>query len=171
MSRSHLSSRNSGVVRFESLICRALEHLLTVTFMVIFVLVTLLVVLRYLFSTTIVGGNEVSVQLFIYTTALGAAVGVARGDHIIVDTFVNYLSARLRHWMNIVSLMLVGVLHFFLLKHSIGWVSVVGGNEHPVTHLPEGLIQIAVPIGCLLVVLFCVTRIIVKLADKSAATP
>jgi TRAP-type C4-dicarboxylate transport system permease small subunit len=39
-----------------------------------------------------------------------------------------------------------------------------------VTHLPEGLVQVAVPIGCALVVLFCVTRIIVKLADKSAAT-
>jgi len=171
MSRSHLSSRNSGVMRFESRICRVLEHLLTVTFMVIFVLVTLLVVLRYLFSTTIVGGNEVSVQLFIYTTALGAAVGVAHGDHIIVDTFVNYLPARLRYWMNIVSLALVGALHLFLLKHSIGWVSAVGGNEHPVTHLPEGLIQVAVPIGCLLVVLFCVTRIIIKLAGRSAATP
>jgi len=139
--------------------------------MVIFILVTLLVVLRYLLSTTIVGGNEVSVQLFIYTTALGAAVGVARGDHIIVDTFVNFLPVRMRHWMNIFSLALVGLLNVFLLKHSIGWVSAVGGNEHPVTHLPEGLIQIAVPIGCSLAILFCVTRIIIKLADRSTANP
>jgi len=171
MSRSHPPSRTAGVMLFESRICRALDHLLTVTFMVIFILVTLLVVLRYLFSTTIVGGNEVSVQLFIYTTALGAAVGVARGDHIIVDTFVNFLPVRMRHWMNIFSLALVGLLNVFLLKHSIGWVSAVGGNEHPVTHLPEGLIQIAVPIGCSLAILFCVTRIIIKLADRSTANP
>ena len=62
-------------------------------------------------------------------------------------------------------------MHLFLLKHSIGWVSAVGGNEHPVTHLPEGLIQIAVPIGCSLAILFCVTRIIIKLADRSTANP
>lgn len=172
MSRSHRPSKFSGVARFESLLCRALEHLLTVTFMLIFALVTLLVILRYLFSDTIVGGNEVTVQLFIYTTALGAAVGVARGEHITVDTFLNYLPVRLRYWINIINLALVGVLHAFLMKHSINWVSAVGGNEHPVTHLPEGLVQVAVPIGCSLVVLFCVTRIIAKLTDRSsAATP
>ena len=171
MSHSHPSSRSSGAERLESLLSRALEHLLTVTFMIIFVLVTLLVILRYLFSTTIVGGNEATVQLFIYTTALGAAVGVARGEHIIVDTFVNYLPARLRHWLDIINLALVGVLHGFLLKYSIDWIRVVGGNEDAVTHLPEGLVQIAMPIGCALVVLFCVTRIIAKLADRSAATP
>jgi TRAP-type mannitol/chloroaromatic compound transport system permease small subunit len=43
-------------------------------FMVIFILVVMLVILRYLFNTTIVGGNEATVQLFIHTTALGAAV-------------------------------------------------------------------------------------------------
>ncbi len=138
--------------------------------MIIFVLVILLVILRYIFSTTIVGGNEATVQLFIYTTALGAAVEVARGRHIIVDSFVNYLPAGPRHWLDIFNLALVGVLHGFLLKYSIDWVSAVGGNEDAVTHLPEGLVQIAMPIGCALTVLFCVTRIIVKLAAKSAAT-
>ena len=170
MSHSHPSSRSSGVKRLESLLSRMLENLLTVTFMVIFVLVVLLVILRYIFSTTIVGGNEATVQLFIYTTALGAAVEVARGRHIIVDSFVNYLPARLRRPLDIFNLALVGVLHGFLLKYSIEWVSAVGGNEHAVTHLPEGLVQVAVPIGCALTVLFCVTRIIVKLADKSAVT-
>jgi TRAP-type C4-dicarboxylate transport system permease small subunit len=164
------SATPSGVERLESRLCRALEHLLTATFMIIFALTVLLVILRYLFSTTIVGGNEVTVQLFIYTTALGAAVEVARGKHIIVDSFVNVLPAGPRRWLDIINLALVGVLHGFLLKYSIDWIRAVGGNEHAVTHLPEGLVQIAMPIGCALTVLFCVTRIIVKLAAKSAAT-
>jgi TRAP-type C4-dicarboxylate transport system permease small subunit len=171
MSHSHPFSESSRVERLESLLSRTLEHLLTVTFIIIFALVILLVILRYLFSTTIVGGNEATVQLFIYTTALGTAVGVARGSHIIVDSFVNYLPSRLRYWLDIFNLALVGALHGFLLKYSIDWVSAVGGNEHAVTHLPEGLVQVAVPIGCALAVLFCFTRIIIKLADKSAVTP
>src|SRR4030066_48666 len=101
--------RFAGVKRLESLLDRMLEQLLTVTFMVIFVLVVLLVILRYIFSTTIVGGNEATVQLFIYTTALGAAVEVARGRHIIVESFVNYLPARLRRPLDILNLALVGV--------------------------------------------------------------
>jgi len=170
MGHSHPSSRSSGVERLESLLSRALEHLLTVTFIIIFALVILLVILRYIFSTTIVGGNEATVQLFIYTTALGAAVEVARGRHIIVDSFVRFLPARLRRRLDVFNLAMVGALHGFLLKYSIEWVRAVGGNEHAVTRLPEGFVQIAVPIGCALTVLFCVTRIIIKLADKSPAT-
>lgn len=162
-------SRPSLVVRFESLLCSALEWLLGATFMLIFALVVLLVVLRYVFNTTIVGGNEVAVQLFIYTTALGAAVEIARGKHIIVDFFVNYLPVRMRYWLDVFNLLLVGVLQGFLLKFSIEWVSAVGGNEHPVTHFAEGLVQVAMPIGCALSLLFCVTRVIIKLADRPAA--
>lgn len=169
MSHSQRFSLSSGINRFELWLCRMLEHLLTVTFMVIFVLLALLVVLRYIFSTTIVGGNEVTAQLFIYTTSIGAAVGVARSEHIIVDTFLNLLPKRIRYWINIINLALVGVLNAFLLKYSIDWISVVGFNEHSVTHLPEGIIQIAVPIGCSLAILFCITRIFIKLADSRTA--
>ncbi len=137
--------------------------------MIIFALVVLLVVLRYVFNTTIVGGNEVAVQLFIYTTALGAAVEIARGKHIIVDFFINYLPTGMRYWLDVFNLALVAVMYAFLFKYSIDWVSAVGGDEHPVTHIAEGVVQVAMPIGCALSVLFCITRIAVKLADKPVA--
>jgi TRAP-type C4-dicarboxylate transport system permease small subunit len=165
------TSVSSGLARLESLLSRTLERLLSLTFAVIFVLVILLVILRYVFSTTIVGGNEVTVQLFIYTTALGAAVEVARGRHIIVDSFINYLPGRPRRLLDILNLAIVGLLHGYLLKYSVDWVRAVGGNEHAVTHLPEGLVLIAVPIGCALTVLFCITGIIAKLAEQSAPPP
>lgn len=161
--------RSSAVARFESWLSGAIEALLGATFIVIFALVVLLVVLRYVFNTTIVGGNEIAVQLFIYTTALGAAVEIARGKHIVVDFFVNYLPATVRHWLDIFNLALVGTLNAFLIKYSIDWVSAVGGNEHPVTHLAEGIVQVAMPLGCALSTLFCVTRILIKLAAKPAS--
>jgi len=168
------SARSSGteqsiVLRLETLVTRLLEGLLTATFMAIFVLVVVLVILRYVFNTTIVGGNEVTVMLFIFTTALGAAVDVARGKHIIVDTFVNLLPAGVRHWLDIVNLAIIGMLNAFLLNYSIDWIAAVGGSENPVVHIPEGAVQIALPIGCALTILFCATRIASLLADKSAA--
>lgn len=60
--------------RIEEIVAGVLERLLTIVFMGIFALVVVLVVLRYVFNTTIVGGNEATVMLFIYTTALGSAV-------------------------------------------------------------------------------------------------
>ena len=170
MTQSAASSETEqGVVRWlETRVTRLIEGLLTVTFMAIFALVVVLVVLRYVFNTTIVGGNEVTVMLFIFTTALGAAVEVARGKHIIVDTFVNLLPAGIRRWLDVVNLAIVGALNVFLLNYSIDWIAAVGGSENPVVHIPEGVVQIAMPIGCALTILFCATRIASSLAGKSA---
>ncbi len=146
-----------------------LERLLTIVFMAIFALVVVLVVLRYVFNTTIVGGNEATVMLFIYTTALGSAVEIARGKHIIVDSFVNYLPGRVRYWLGVINLGVVAIVHAFLLKFSFDWVGAVGGSEHPVLHVPEGIVQVAMPIGCGLAVLFCLTRIVIALVDRPVA--
>ena len=154
--------------RLEKRVTRLIEQLLTVTFMAIFALVVVLVVLRYVFNTTIVGGNEVTVMLFIFTTALGAAVDVARGKHIIVDTFVNMLPARVRRWLDVVNLAIIGTLNAFLLNYSIDWIAAVGGSENPVVHIPEGVVQIAMPIGCALTILFCATRIVSSLVGNPA---
>ena len=162
-------ARDAGqclIQRFEERLVNILERLLSLAFMAIFALVVLLVVLRYLFNSTIVGGNEATVMLFIYTTALGAAVDVARGKHIIVDTFVNYLPAGLRRALDMFNLAIVGVLNGFLLKYGIDWVTAVGNSEHPVLHVPEGVVQIALPIGCALTMLFCCTRIAVMFVQK-----
>jgi TRAP-type C4-dicarboxylate transport system permease small subunit len=155
--------------RIEEVVAGVLERLLTIVFMGIFALVVVLVVLRYVFNTTIVGGNEATVMLFIYTTALGSAVEVARGKHIIVDSFVNFLPVRVRYWLGVVNLGIVAVLHGFLLKFSFDWVGAVGGSEHPVLHVPEGVVQVAMPIGCALTVLFCLTRIVIAVNERPAA--
>lgn len=155
------------LLSLEAWVTRQVEYLLTVTFMLIFVLVVVLVVLRYIFNTTIVGGNEATVMMFIFTTALGAAVDVARGKHIIVDTFVNFLPAEVRHWLDVVNLAIIGILNIFLLKYSIDWIAAVGGSENPVLHIPEGVVQIAMPIGCGLTILFCITRIVSSLMCRS----
>ena len=170
MTQSAASSETEqGMVQWlETRVTRLIEQLLTATFIAIFVLVVVLVVLRYIFNTTIVGGNEVAVMLFIFTTALGAAVDVARGKHIIVDTFVNLLPSGVRRGLDVVNLAIVGTLNVFLLNYSIDWIAAVGGSENPVLHIPEGVVQIALPIGCALTILFCVTRIVSLLTLKSA---
>ncbi len=148
------------MLRLERTLVRALTALLTAVFALIFVLVVLLVVLRYGFNSTIVGGSEAAVMLFIYTTALGAAVDIARGKHIRIDTLIGLLPDRLRNLAEMINLVLIGSLHAFLFFYSLEWIGVVGGSEDPVLHTPEGIVEVAIPIGCLLAVLFCVTRLI-----------
>lgn len=148
---------------------RGLEALLTVTFACIFILVVALVVLRYVFNSTIVGGNEATVMLFIYTTALGSAVELAHGKHIAIDALVARLPPALSHRLDVFNLIVIAALNAALFVYSLEWIGAVGGSEHPVMHIPEGVVEIAVPIGCALTFLFCATRIVAALAAGPAA--
>ncbi len=148
------------VLRLEEVLVRTLRALLTAIFAFIFVLVVVLVVLRYGFNATIVGGSEAAVMLFIYTTALGAAVDIARGKHIRIDSLIGLLPARGRRWVEMLDVVLIGGLHVFLFIYSLDWISVVGGSRDPVLHTPEALVEVAIPIGCLFAVLFCLTRLV-----------
>lgn len=147
------------LLRLEALIVRAMTLLLTVVFALIFVMVTTLVIMRYGFNSTVVGGSEATVMLFIYTTALGSAVEIAKGKHIRIDSLVGTLPARWRKGVEMLQLVLVGILHAFLFYFSLEWIRVVGNSKDPVLHTPEWIVEIAIPIGCALAVLFCVTRL------------
>ena len=159
----------SGVLWLEDVLARGLTALLTAVFALIFFLVVLLVVLRYGFNATIVGGSEATVMLFIYTTALGAAVDIARGKHIRIDSLIGLLPPPARRLVEMFDIVLVGLLHAFLFFYSLQWIGVVGGSEDPVLHIPEGIVEVAIPIGCLFAVLFCMTRLAAMAAQAGKA--
>ena len=77
------------IERFKRILIVILDGVITFFFSVIFMLTVLLVVLRYVFNTSIIGGNEAMEYLFIYTTAIGAAAALGRRDHIKITYFVN----------------------------------------------------------------------------------
>ncbi|WP_316858562.1 TRAP transporter small permease [uncultured Cohaesibacter sp.] len=148
------------VLFLEKLLMRILTWILTVVFALIFILVVTLVIMRYGFNTTIVGGSEATVMMFIYTTALGAAVDIARGKHIRIDAFIDALSPKVKRFLEGVNLVLMAILNGGLLFFSMKWISVVGNSEDPILHVPEGIFEIAIPIGCFFAVLFCLTRLV-----------
>jgi TRAP-type C4-dicarboxylate transport system permease small subunit len=158
------------VLRLERLLAWALTVLLTVLFTIIFVLITTLVVMRYGFNTSIIGGNETAVILFIYTTAIGSSVEIAKGKHIRIDSLIGIFPARFRNWVEMLNLALIGILNVFLFYFSFEWISVVGNSSDPVLHIPEGIAETAIPIGCLLSVLFCVTRLVAMALPPAPAT-
>jgi TRAP-type C4-dicarboxylate transport system permease small subunit len=139
---------------------RILEVVVTLFFFGMVVLTILLVVLRYVFTTTIVGGNEATQFLFIYTTALGAAISLGKQQHIRIYTFVEKLPARGRQIVNIINSMLIIALHVYLFILSLRWISQVGYFESPVLTIPQGIVQICIPLSCIFVVLFSIRHIL-----------
>ena len=134
---------------------------------IIFAMVVLLVVLRYAFSSTIVGGNEFIVLLFIYTTSIGAAVAISRKEHIAINFLVDRLADRSRKIIEIVGFALIALINAVMVWYSLTiWIPLTGHFILPALQLPQGYAQAAVPIGCGLVTLSSLSHIGLLLAGK-----
>ena len=138
-----------------------LEWLVTLFFFVILTLTIVLVILRYGFNEAIIGGNELVEYLFIYTTAVGAAAALGRRQHIKITWFIDKLSPVFRKVVDALGFLLIALINAVMIYYSIPWIRTVGGFESPVLRLPNRLIQIIIPIGCGLVIFYCLYHILV----------
>ena len=123
-------------------------------------MVTVLVVLRYVFSTTIIGGNEGTVVAFIFTTALGASIAIARDEHIAIDYFTDKMSPQTRHVLTQVRLVLLVVINAVITVYAVFWIQRTGGFLMPTLGLPQLVAQVSVPLGCGLSTVYCVARLL-----------
>jgi TRAP-type C4-dicarboxylate transport system permease small subunit len=137
---------------------RVLEQMLAIVLFGMFALVTILVVLRYVFATTIIGGNEATVIAFIFTTAIGASVAIARDEHIAIDYFVLKLPQALQRKISVLRLLLLILINAAILLYAFDWIERTGGFLMPTLGVPQILAQISVPIGCVLSIVYCVAR-------------
>ena len=97
--------------RLDRVIIKVAEVAIVAALIIIFALVLLLVVLRYAFGSTIVGGNEFIVVLFIYTTSIGAAVAVSRKEHIAISFLVDRLADGPRRILEILGFALIALIN------------------------------------------------------------
>ena len=139
---------------------RILEQLLSTLLFAIFGMIVLLVILRYVFGTTIIGGNEATVIAFVYTTAIGAAISIARDEHIAIRYFTDKLPPRTQLALSQVQLILVAVLNLLIATYAWAWIQRTGGFLMPALGLPQMVAQISVPLGAVLSVLYCLARFI-----------
>lgn len=106
--------------------------------------------------------------LFIYTTAIGAAISVAHREHIKITYLVDKLPALFRKIVDCLGLLLIAFLNGVMIWLGIPWIKTVGSFESPVLRIPNRFIQISVPIGCGLVIVYCLYHIILTLFEKNA---
>lgn len=144
-----------GIQRFQRILLIMLHGIITGFFSIILMLTILLVILRYGFNTAIIGGNEAMEYLFIYTTAIGAAVALGKREHIKITYFVDKLPLAVKGVVNVLDLILIGFINGVMIWYSIPWIKSVGSFESPVLRIPNMIVQASVPIGCSLVILYC----------------
>ena len=149
-----------GITAAFEMLSKFLEVAITIFFFVILMLTIVLVILRYGFNEAIIGGNELVEYLFIYTTAIGAAAALGRRDHIKITWFVDKLVPVYRKITDILGFLLIALINGVMIYYSIPWIRTVGGFESPVLRLPNRLIQIIIPIGCGLVIFYCLYHVL-----------
>lgn len=146
----------------------ALDAVIASFFAFIILITIVQVILRYVFNGSILGGNEAMEALFIYTTAVGAAVAVRRRQHININYFVDLLPPFLQRLADTLVHLLIAFLNGVMIYYSINWISKVGSNESPVMRIPEWIFQLSIPVGCSLVLLYCLITIAINiLGEKS----
>jgi TRAP-type C4-dicarboxylate transport system permease small subunit len=144
-------------------ITRLLEVIITVLFFVILGITITLVIMRYGFNAAIIGGNEAMNYLFIYTTALGAAVAISRDEHIKISFLIDKLNRRIRRRVDIINYLLIALINGVMIWYSLPWIRSTGYFESPVLRIPNWIVQISVPIGCGMVILFCLNHVIIEI--------
>jgi TRAP-type C4-dicarboxylate transport system permease small subunit len=152
------------VRRVEAVVTRLLEGLAVLGFLVMLVVAIMLVVLRYVFNSSITGANELITVVFVYCTAIGAAIAVGRREHIAIPAVAERLPKALREVVDALGLLLVGGLNAVLTWQSLTWIGVTGDFLMPSTELPRVVAQLSVPLGCGLASLWCVLRLVLALA-------
>ena len=126
----------------------------------VFTVTFVLVFLRYVFNQSITGANEIVTILFIYTTALGAAISIGRNEHIGIDFFVSLLPKKLYKTIRVLQVFLIFALHLILFIYCLEWVEKAGGYLMPATGLPRIVAIASIPIGCIFCILFCAKTLI-----------
>ena len=126
----------------------------------VFAVTFVLVFLRYVFNQSITSANEIVTILFIYTTALGAAISIGRNEHIGIDFFVNLLPKKFYKPIRGLQVFLMFALHLILFIYCLEWVEKAGGYLMPATGLPRIVAIASIPIGCIFCILFCAKALI-----------
>ena len=144
----------------------ALDVVTASFFAIILVITILQVILRYGFNAAMLFGGEAMEGLFIYTTAIGAATAVRRRQHIHINVLVKSLPIVLQRISDVIVHLLVAFLNGVMIYYSVSWISKVGGNESPVMRIPEWTMQISIPVGCGLVIFYCLFNILLTVCGQ-----
>ena len=143
----------------------ALGHLAGLILAVMAGAVFLQVVMRFLGSQAIEGLDELPRYLFVWLVAIGAAAAMHRGEHTILDYFINLMPAPARALTVAFTNAVCIFLFLYMLKLSLVLVPNAQLQTSPSLGLPLGYVYAAVPVGAVLIIIPLVRNVLGALAS------
>ncbi len=124
------------------------------------------VVGRYVFNDTPTWTEALALQLVLYITALGVAVGVRDAGHIGLDSMVALLPDWMRLKVEILIHVLVAVFGTVMAWAGWIWTRMKWSELDPMLGIPEGVDYLALVIAGVLIVMFSVEHILALLRGE-----
>jgi len=155
------------LIKIESIFTKILQAFVALSFLSIVIMIITLVILRYVFNTTIIGGNEFVVILFIYTSALGAAIIVRKREHIAITYFIDKLNTSYKKTIDVLNFLFIAFINGVMVYFSIPWIERTGSYTTAVLSIPQIFAQIIVPIGCGIAILYCFYHVILIIGTRN----
>lgn len=133
---------------------------------VIIVAVQVQVVGRYLFNDTPTWAEGLALQLVLYVTALGVAVGVRDAGHIGLESLAVLLPASWRLKLELLIHVLVAVFGGLMTWNGWTWTRLKWDELDPMLGVPVGLDYLALVIAGALIVLFSMEHMLALLRHE-----
>jgi TRAP-type C4-dicarboxylate transport system permease small subunit len=130
-----------------AIVDRAVEALAVLTLVVITVLLLVNALGRYLFSSPLLWAEEVATSLVIWLTMFGVFITARRRELIRVRSFIEKLSPRAQHAIQVVTELISVVALAYLAWFGLDYLQTFGGDSTPFLGMSKGLFTAAIPIG------------------------
>lgn len=148
------------IERIDVYLTKSVESLLSILFVLIFLMVFNQVVLRYVFSASIMGTAELFTVLFAYASALGTAVMIRHREHIKISIFLDKLPLRGKKFVLTVNYTLMGLFNLLVVYESINWLKSIKDFRSQVTGISRAVESLSIPIGFGLALFYCALNIL-----------
>jgi TRAP-type C4-dicarboxylate transport system permease small subunit len=162
------SEQKAILQRISDIISRITEVILIIVLSTMAVVVLLQVIFRYVLNFPLFWTEEFARYCLVWSSLLGSAVAVKRGQHIAVTIFMERFPPALRRGLTIVALIAVAVILTIILWGGIQLVAITRAQISPALRVSMSVPYLAVPVGAALMLLHTIVFIFETISPKAA---
>ena len=147
------------LLSIESALFKFFVWIVYVIYTVIIITTFISVFFRYILNDSLVWAEELGRYLFIWLTFIGSAIALKDGLHIGLDLLSNSLPPKLKNLLEGFITCLISVFLVFTINASITVIEVAMRQRSSALEIPMGLVFLAIPTGCSLMLLTSCRRL------------